>query len=394
MDPLKEKTILYIGFFQDDFERLLQPYASLAAIDKMNYIANVMIRTGCKVEILSPTWSTSKKWRYYPGMSQKTSKDLLIKYMPTISSPLRILRILAKYYALVWLFYQLLRNTNRNSNVFLYHSVLLYLPIKWAKKIRNFCLTLEVEEIYNLFTARAKREEDILISIADNYIFSNKLIHEYFNRDLDKAKRFIVLNGTYNVVSDLCEREKSNDLVKVVYAGNIDDIRGAFNAVACSGYLSDKYQVYIIGYGKEESINKLNYEIVKVNNQAEHKKCEYLGKLSWKEYNEFLFGCDIAINPQEPDESYMQYAFPSKVLSYLGHNLRTVSTKLKCIEISEFSDLVVLVDSFTPEKFAKAIMAVDLQSPFNAVEIIKNADTKFGRELESLMDSNNIAYVQ
>ena len=84
----------------------------------------------------------------------------------------------------------------------------------------------------------------------------------------------------------------------------------------------------------------------------------------------------------------MKYAFPSKVLSYLGHNLRTVSTKLKCIEISEFSDLFVLVNGFTPEKFAKAIMAVDLQSPFNAVEIIKNADKQFGKELKSLIDSN------
>lgn len=383
----KQDQIYYIGFYSDlEAGSNIERYNSPAAIDKMDYIAKTMTNNGYEVKILSPSWSNSKKFKYSFGETIIKNEKLQIKFTPTISSPFKITRILCQYFSLLWLFWQLLLYTNLSTTVVLYHSVFLYFPILLAKKIKRFRLILEVEEIYHLYTNCSKVQEDALIGLADSYIFSNILLADYLQRKSDKAKTFCVVNGVYRVLTIPPKRVQSQNLLKVVYAGVIEEKkRGAFNAVACAKRLSNKYKTSIIGFGSKESIEKLNMEIDKVNEKAGYNKCEYLGVKTGLDYTEFLFKCDIAISPQEPDESFINFGFPSKLLSYLSHNLRTVTSKLECIATSEFSNCVVMVSDFSPENFAKAIMDLDLQKPFNAIEKIKEADLRFSKELEAMI---------
>ncbi len=380
------KSICYVGFYSDEAVSYEKRYSAPSAVNKMNYIASSLIRVGHNVRILSPSWSKTKKFAYYSGRTTSSKDGIRVKYPSTFSSPGRVLEFFSRYYSLLWLFIMLIFNAHKETHVVLYHSTFLYFPILCAKKICRFTLILEVEEIYHLFTKSIKEREDRMLSMADGYLFANKGIKKYLTKEKDKKKPFIVVNGEYNIKKETKIKSKDDQFIKVVFAGNIEHVRrGAFNAVSCAKYLSDKYRVYIIGFGAERDISVLNKKIKQVNDLLGYKKCEYFGVKHGAEYDQFLFDCDIAINPQELNKRYMQFAFPSKILSYLNHNLRTVTTQLETISDSEFSDLVIMVPNPSPQKFAEAIMKVNLLEPFDPVSRINKADLTFLDNLKLLV---------
>lgn len=380
------KKIYYVGFYSDEAVVYEKRYSAPSAVNKMNYIAKSLVRIGHRVQILSPSWSKNRAFAFYRGRTTSNKNGICTKYPSTFSSPKKILEFLSRYYSLIWLFIILVFNARKETFVLLYHSTFLYFPVLFAKKICRFKLILEVEEIYHLFTKSVKRREKKMLSLADSYLFSNKNIHNYLSKKMDKKKPFISVNGAYNVEIVPKIINKEDEFIKVVFAGNIESVRkGAFNTVSCAKYLSDKYKVYIIGFGVERDVAELNKEIKKVNDFFGYNKCRYFGAKYGADYHQFLFDCDIAINPQGLDESYMRFAFPSKILSYLCHNLRTVTTHLEAIAQSEFSDLVNQVPSPNPQKFAGAIMKIDIHKPFNAVNRIKKANLKFLDNLKLLV---------
>jgi hypothetical protein len=384
----KRKQVLYIGFYSNESREKIRRYSTPSAVNKMDYIANVFKRLDCDIQIVSPSWLIYKSnhLKYVPSNTRYNNSGITIKYSPSFTSNNKILNILSRFFSLLWLSLYLFKNTKKDTIVTLYHSASLYFPVLYAKKFRHFKLILEIEEIYHLFTKTKKKHENALFSLADGYLFSNKRIKNYFINDSDKKKPFAVINGVYNIRKSLSIKNKENDFVKVVFAGNIELTRkGAFNTVSCAKYLNDKYLVYIIGFGEKNDIKKLIKEIKKTNNFLGYEKCKYLGVKHGKDYDDFLSSCDIAINPQEANENYMQFAFPSKVISYLCYNLKTVSTKLQTIEDSEFADLITLVQTPTPEKFANAIMQLKLNKPFDASDRIKKADFNFLNDLKQLI---------
>jgi len=379
---VKRKLVFYIGFYSVESKEKPQRYSVPSAVNKMNYIAKTLSQLGYNIQIISPSWTINKnKHLYSPTKVIKNTDGVIIKHSPSLALKNKLLSVFSRSFPLFWLFLFLIKNTNKKSIVVLYHSTLLYFPIMLTKKFINFRLILEVEEIYHLFTKSSKKKEAALFSLADGYVFSSKRISSLLS---DKKKPFIVINGVYDIKRG--SKTKDNKFIKVVFAGNIESVRkGAFNAVRCAKHLNNKYKIYILGFGKKNDILRLVEEIEKVNVFAGYNKCNYLGVKYGNEYDQFLYNCDIAINPQEANEEYMQYAYPSKVISYLCHNLRTVSTKLQTIVDSEFSDLVTLVPNPTPKKFAEAIMSIDLKEPFDTSERIKKASFNFANDLKKLI---------
>ncbi len=381
------KKVYYIGFYSDKIGIEEGRYCSPAAVNKMDYIAKSLIRAGYEVEILSPAWSTKKEWHWARGRINNELPGLTIKYVPIIVSPFRIFKPIVYLFSKLWVFWKLLLYDNKATHSMLvYHSIFYYQPFFWAKKIKKFDFALEIEEIYNLFINSQKRKEDALISLASSYIFVNKQLTSYLKNQSDQIKNRCIVNGSYNLTDITAPQKSSGEIINVVYSGSIDDVRGAFNALKCVEYLDDNYMVYITGTGEQKYLDKLSAEIAAINVQAGFVKCQYLGLLPTDRYNDFLLKCDIAINPQDPDESYMQYAFPSKVINYLSYNLKTVSTNLRCIAESEFADLVVLVKDFSPKNFADSIMSVNIKAPFDARKRIKMVDENFVNALESFFN--------
>src|SRR5690606_35053088 len=105
-------------------------------------------------------------------------------------------------------------------------------------------------------------------------------------------------------------------------------------SVLAMNYLPNKYRLHILGFGNNSDIEELKKLINYVNKEKGYECCRYYGSLDGEKYSEFLLDCDIGLNPQKEGE-YMDFAFPSKILSYLAHGLEVVSTRIKSVEQSK-----------------------------------------------------------
>jgi hypothetical protein len=347
-------------------------------------VADALSRAGYRVDIISPSWSidNSSRLRYVPrrNIDIDISKKLILS--PSLIGVRRKwARNIKIGISLLWLFTFLVIHTSRKEKVLAYHSPWLSLPIRMAKKIKGFHLILEVEEIYSqvwkINDTLTEWEKKSLAS-ADTFIAVSDVLAEI----LGNRSKIIVYGNYYPVESARDQMQKST--IDIVYAGSFDKVKGgAQNAVQCIRYLPREYVLHVCGYGEAEETNELLKDIESINSELKRNACVYHGMKNRKELSIILQQCQIAINPQN-EGGHMATAFPSKILSYLGHNLRIVSTRISSILRSEVSSLIVFSEDDKPESLAKAIRCVDLSLPFDCGESLRRLDDRFIAQLKKL----------
>lgn len=379
------KEIKYIGLY-DLPDAKGGRVSALSLINKMDYIADAVNQAGYDVHIVSPSWSSGngEKVTAQKGGTIQLHPHKKVTFCPTFSTRNKIIGYLKIIYSLIWLFFWLVKNVKRNEKILLYHVQWLSLPIRWAKKIKGFNLILEVEEFYGKVWKNKNilnKWEQKLIDSADSYIAVSDVLAEILG---SKAKA--VLYGNYTVpVSNNTNFVNEGDKIHIVYAGSIDDTKGgALNAARCAELFPENYIVHILGTGNKKQIDKLNKVIDFVNNIQKREACIYHGVLIGKDYDDFLFKCQIALNPQKEGD-YMNTAFPSKVISYLSHNLRVVSTRIESIEKSKLSHLITFAEDDQPSSIAKAVMAIDFQSTYNSASEIQKLNNEFVVNIKKIL---------
>lgn len=378
-----KKTIKYIGFYDlPDGNRVY----NLAAINKMNYIVNAMIEAGYRVDIISASWISDDNSPYGKSKTIAMDKDKKIIYGPSWGSKNKFSKYINIFISQIWLIYYLLRYTNKNENILAYHVQWLAIPIYLTKLIKKYNLILEVEEIYSQVWTESKKFaflERILFKNSDKFIFVSDLLKDKFEiQDRD----FTILYGNYLTYEGNLLQRKENKKIKLIYAGSIDSVKGgAINAVDSLRYLSNDYELFILGQGKKQDVQNLREKIQEVNNEKGEVICKYLGTKHGKEYSEFLSTCDVALNPQFTGD-YMATAFPSKIISYLSHNLRVVTTEITSVKNSSLSDLLYFSRSDKPKDIATAIKMINLNTYYNSIEKINALHNKFVNDLLYLLD--------
>ena len=70
----------------------------------------------------------------------------------------------------------------------------------------------------------------------------------------------------------------------------------------------------------------------------------------------------------------METAFPFKILSYLTHNLRVMSTRINSIQKSQLCSLIDFAANDSPEAIAHAIQSIDLTEEFNSRSVTRQLD--------------------
>ncbi len=380
------QKIYYIGFYSDKIGNDEGRYNSPAAVDKMNYIAASLVRAGFGVEILSPSWSIKKGWKYLPGRINNEIPNLTVRFTPSMVSSFKLIKLLNIFLSLLWVFLWLILKVKRNEKILVYHSPLFSLPIIWAKKLKGFKLILEVEEIYGeVFNKKdlLGKWEKKLIECADNYIAVSDVLAEILG---ERAK--IIIYGNYSVPqSSIKEVNHHHSSIHVVYAGLVDKVKGgAYNTMQCVKYLPKEYIIHICGYGGEEEVKELERQVIDLNERLGRQACIYHGLIPENEFSDFLHKCHIAINPQFDGEN-MTTLFPSKIIKYLSHNLRVVSTSIKSIRKSKIASLITFSDNDSPESNAKAIMQVDPNAPYDSCGTIRILDKKFVEEMKDLISN-------
>lgn len=375
------EKIRYIGFY-DVNDSEIKRVSSLAATNKMNYIASALNKSGYGVEFVSPSWidDATYKCKFEKGERGGDERNIVC-FVPSFGTNNRFFRALKVFFSLTWLFFWLVFNVKRNEKILAYHSPWLGLPIIMAKKIKGFKLILEVEEVYSDVSSLHtffNRIEEKIFSIADFYLFATDLLA---NR-MPIFKPAIVIYGGYSTIGELASPPVDGK-IHLVYAGIIDsDKAGAFNAVESARFLPEHYLLHIIGFGEIEKLKKRIYELNIVN------KCQIIfdGTLNGTEFIKYCQQCHIGLSTQKMEGKYLETSFPSKILTYLGMGLRVVSCEVTCVTKSVINSLVSFYSKEDPESIANAILKVDLKSANNSRQVIAELDSKFVIDLKNMID--------
>ncbi|WP_204206209.1 MULTISPECIES: glycosyltransferase [Staphylococcaceae] len=377
--------IKYIGFY--DIENSVSDRVSnMAAIKKMDYITNSLIKIGFNVEIISPSWmGPDSKVKIEKKQVTKKNENCRVTRCFSWYTKSKISEKIKIIYSLTWLFLYLLLNVKKGESIFVYHVEWLSYPIRMAKFIKKFELILEVEEVYSKVWKKSKfleQMEDKLIKSGDKYLFVSDDLRKTFDIEDEKC---IVLYGAYNLFEFEYIPTSNKNNIDLIYAGSIDQTKGgAFKSLDIIQGLPTNYKLHILGSGNQKNIKKLIEKIDKINKSKNEESCYYAGVLHGSSFNNYLMKCDIALNPQHAGE-YMGTAFPSKIISYLSHNLHVVSTPIKSIKSSKIKDYINFADDDQTTSFIKAIEDINLSEENQAMNIIKKLDENFLRDLDNLL---------
>ena len=354
----------------------------LAAVNKLNYIIDSLVKKGYAVDIISPSVAT--KDEKVCGRFERIKEDVSLKTFDSLSGGNAVKRFLRRKHIYSQLKKYLKANLTAGDTIIIYHSLGYYQLYKWLKKKLKVKIVLEVEEIYSdvgktRFVTRDKEMQSF--SYADAYIFPTELLDSLINVN---KKPSAIIHGTYCVEKE-CGQPFNDGRIHVVYAGTFDPRKGGVQAAAAAAaYLNEKYHVHILGFGSDSDRKSLLKTIEDVSNKSEC-KITFDGLKSGEEYIKFIQSCDIGLSTQNPDAAFNGTSFPSKILSYMANGLRVVSIRIPAIEQSAIGEYMYYYDKQTPEEIAKAIMQVDLNDGYDSRKIIKELDERFTSELSAIL---------
>ena len=367
------KEIKYIGFY--DILRDGRQYRvySLAAAKKMDYICQEINSMGYKVRIISPSHVIAKGNKKIVKQSCSIDKDCLLELPPSCEAKNKFQRVVRVLQARVWLFIYLLKNTERNEKVLVYHNYNLSLPVVLAQKIKKFDIVLEIEEIYSKvwkLSLLQKWKEKRLLKYANNNCL---VVSEVLAEELGISEPAISY-GSYTIC-DKPHIKVKDSIIRLVLTGSVDKERGnGFLAVEAMRYLPKDYKLFLSGSVAAKDRDEFIKLIKSVNEELGREACVYLGLLDDDAYENLLLRSDIALNPQK-DGEFGKYVFPSKILTYLSHGLPVVSTRGESIVKSKLSDVITFSDGYDGKSIAEAIRRVQIQSSkyyLDSLEMLQN----------------------
>lgn len=364
----------YMCFYSDkETENTIVTYPSV--ISKIDYIVHCLKRLEQNVSVVSIAPSIKGKFDGAVKKIDENEEHIFLKsYTPENRIFKKISFIIHNLRILAFLF----KNVKKDDTVLVYHS--LYNRF-WFKAYNCFAkrnIILQIEDVFSELSSETEKFEKIewrILKSVDKCICVNDIL----KNDLRKTKMTLVSMGNYSLPKKFLKQK--TDRIKLVYAGVIEQERNAaFLAARAMEFLPSNYELNILGFGTDKNIADLEKLISDINSRKTEKCVFYLGKKSGDAYYEFLQSCDIALSTHAYDEKTMSsadYTFPSKVLAYLGNNLRVVAQRLSVLEKSSVCEFISFYDKPEPEQIAKCIQQIDLNKEYDSREHIKELDQKF-----------------
>lgn len=379
-----KKHIKYIAFYANSKIKNENRVSALSAINKIDYICNVLVKKGYEVEIISPSWTNNYKG-FYRSNYINISNGVNLKLFASFGANNKLKRIMKYIFTLIQLIIYLFQTTKRNDTIIVYHSTMVTIPIRIVKFLKNLKVVLEVEEIYQDIQDLSKfmkASELNAFSSADAFFFSTELLS---NKIKIYDKPFVTINGTYKV--EKCRNKLyEDDKIHVVYAGTFDPKKGGADiAVASSEFLNSKYHLHIIGFGTPEQVLNIKKQIMSLRNKT-RATITYDGLLTGEDYITFIQKCHIGLSTQIPDAEYNESSFPSKILSYISNGLRVVSVRIKVVETSEIGNIVYYYNQQNPKDIADTISKINFSTVYNSRDIMKALDENFSERLIELLE--------
>lgn len=374
------KKIFYMAYYNstNSSERR---NAVLSSVNKMNYICEALENNGYNTEIVSASGATEKK--FCKSKKVKLTDKTTLKLFSSLPRLNRIVSVIDRVILKTKLFLYMIKNTNKDSIVMVYHSLGYMSLVKRLKKLKGFKLIIEAEEIYGdvIGDEKTSQKEYDFFKIADAFIFPTELLSEKVNTE---KKPEVIIYGTYHIEKEL-PKLFSDGKIHCVYAGTLDPRKGGAIASAESAlFLNENYHIHILGFGNEKEKAETLNTIDSISKKSKA-KITYDGLLSGEEYIKFIQSCDIGLSTQNPNGKYNDTSFPSKILSYMANGLRVVSVRIPVVEESGIGKCVYYYDEQTPENIAKAIKSIDFSEEYDSRKTIGVLDKAFICNLKTML---------
>lgn len=376
--------VFYLGYYYTDPN--VTKGANWSQSKKMDYIIQSLNNENVDVHVLSCAYYGNSKHYFSRGFTTIIRPHFIFTKFPELKYKTIIGKAFGRLLLYVTLLLRLLR-IKKEDTIIVYHSVIISEIVYYISKIKKIHIITEVEEIYSLafpdkYNSLDKEKRSLLAP--DGFLFVNDLLHIYLNT----KKPWTPVYGSYHSCRETQYENIFNDnKIHIVYAGSFSTHKGGvYHAVKAATLLGNQYEMHVLGYGDDKSINELN-ELIDSINKSSCCKVHYHGMLSGNEYDSFLLSCNIGLNPQNSGK-YMETAFPSKVLSYLSHGLNVVTTDLKSLAVSKVADLLVLTKEPEPKMIADAIISINLKPKEAIFSRIEELDKDFREDLLNMICTN------
>ncbi len=346
------KKLHYIGYCYGANESELYK-CNVASNIKMHYISSSAKRAGFDVVFLS--MCKAQKKFFMRGRINRL-ETVPLKHIASFGKENKFFSALNLLLYRLQLFFYILFKVKKDDTVLIYHSMRLTGLLSKFKKLKKCHYILEVEEIYS-FAADGIKEyhakEIALIQKFEQFIFVNSYIPKELEIDENK---YITVYGSYELPK--VETEKYRDgKVHVLYAGAIEKLNnGAFTAIQTARFLPNNFIVHIIGKGMKEHVEEAKNIIKNINEETGVEKIVYDGFFSGEELDEYMGRCHIGVGTYSIQDSYSNYIFPSKLVSYMCRNLKVVTGRSDCYMNIPISRNWVYYDYSDYETIAAAIM--------------------------------------
>lgn len=375
-----KETIYYLGYYAiaDEEKRYFAP----AAVTKMNYIIDVLVRNGYDVQLISPSQTTIKTLVTFSSKKESINDHVELKLPFTFGGNGKIYKLVKYMWINLWLFYTLL-HLKKSDIIIAYHTLDTSLCIKLAKKIKKFNVILECEEVYNDVTVHKifnRRYETNYFKYADAYIFPTEILEKKVNTN----KPFIIIYGSYQL-PNLKKNSFNDEKIHVVYSGTLAPKKGVTLAMESAKYLGAEYKMHILGFGTDDEVKEVLSKIHHLNAISDC-KIKYEGLLLGNQYMNFLNKCDIGLCTQEKGANFNSTSFPSKILSYLNNDLSVIAINLPSLKASKLNNYLIYYEDDSPLEVAKTIKS-SRNNKINgsAVAVIKKLDKQVTNEINELI---------
>lgn len=348
-------TIHYIGWYigEKEFGKYT---GNIPGMLKMRYVAERILNSGVSLKVVS--LATSKGLRF--PKTTKQEQGYSVKYLLSLGTGRQYLKNLDFRLKKLQIILYILLHVRKDDTILLYHSVPFTKLLCRLRQYLKRRVIIEVEEVYG-YSAQKDFDwvDDEIRSIKsmDYFLFVNSGIPRYLGIDND---RYVVSYGVGNIPKRTTERFNDGK-IHIVYAGTIEKKKlGAFTAIDTAKYLSDKYVMHILGFGKEDSIAIMQVKIEE-NNKMEG-KCHiyYEGYKTGKDLDDFLFKCHIGISTNVMRPNFANNSFPSKVITYMCHDLTVVLGYADAFKDAPFVKGWTFYYDYNPESIASAIESANL----------------------------------
>ena len=101
-------------------------------------------------------------------------------------------------------------------------------------------------------------------------------------------------------------------------------------------------------------------------------------------FHVFLQKCHIGLSTQNPEETFNNTSFPSKVLTYLVNGLEVVSANVVPVVQSPIGEYVHYYKHQDSKEIAECIISIEFNSQKNIDDVIKELDFNIKKHLKDM----------